>query len=154
MTTAAAGLRQGDQQRNLVWAVLAGALLAALMTAFGAFGWLNGDEEQGRPWLEWAIDLAVIAVMSLVVYRVGRGGMRAGNTAGAAKRTLAFGVLAPLSLPFFWLGVYALFAMAALALGVRVLTSGSTRGETGMAIVGIVLGALGLVACGSANLFG
>lgn len=155
MTTAAIDTHRESGGSTLIGAVALGVALGALLTAFGVFGWVNGDDgSSSHTWLDWAIDLSAIVVIALVVYRIGRGGMRPGNATGAARRSLAFGALALLMLPFFWLGVYAVFAAAALALGVRAVGTASSRRNTAMAIIGMILAGLGLVASGSANLFG
>ncbi|MBI5946993.1 MAG: hypothetical protein HY875_02505 [Chloroflexi bacterium] len=154
MNTPAVRSQSTTLRRVLVRAIAGSFLFAAVFTAFGAFGTFSDEADPGASELSgWLIGLAAIVVAAAVVWMVGKGGTVAGNIQGAANRGLGFGIVALVSIPVFWLGVYAVFAAGSFVLGGAALKErgGSTRAK---AIAGIVLAALGTVAGAAANMFG
>ncbi len=136
----------------LAAALLGASVAGAVLTFEGAFQVLRDPEWGSDAWLGWAVGLAAIAIAGLIAYKVGRGGLAAGNASGASKRALGFGIVSVLLIPVFWLGAYAAFSVACIVVGPQGL--GGTRSQRVQSIVGMVLGVLGGIAGAVSNIVG
>jgi hypothetical protein len=112
---------------------IAAIIGAVALLAIGAYG---GDDDNATRYflIASAIAIAVaIVVFWVILPRITRPGLWA----------LIFGILAAASVAVFWLGLPTIFGPAAIVLGL----GGRERGvESGMATVGLALGALAVVA--------
>ncbi len=156
MSTQVSSVSANTLRRVLVRAIAGGFAFAVIFTAFGSFGPFNGGAE-GRSNSElvvgWAVGIAAAVVAGAVVWMAGKSGTRPGNVGGAANRALIFGIVAAVSLPVFWLGIYPLFAAGSFVLGGSAVRE-ATGGTKVKAIAGMVLATIGVVVGASANLFG
>jgi hypothetical protein len=141
-------------RRLLVTAIAGAFVFAAVFTSFGAFGPFNSDGEfTSQNFAEWLIGVAAAIVAGAVVWMTGKSGAVAGNVTGAANRALAFGIVALVSFPVFWLGIYALFAAGSFVLGGASIRE-ATGGTRAKAAIGMALAAVATVFCAFLNLFG
>lgn len=143
-------------RRILVRAIIGSVFFAAVFTAFGAFGPFNDSDKAEFTTtnvLQWAVGLAAAVVAAAVVWMAGKRGTAAGNASGAANRALIFGILALVSFPVFWLGVYAVFAAGSFVLGSASIRE-ATGGARAKAIIGVVVAAVATVFSAGLNLFG
>jgi hypothetical protein len=141
-------------RRILVRAIAGSLVFAAIFTAFGTFGpFADETEFSTEKTLQWLVSVAAAVVAGAVVWMTGKSGTTAGNVAGAANRALIFGILAVVSFPVFWLGIYAVFAAGSFVLGGASIRE-ATGGARAKAIVGVVLAAIATVFCAALNLFG
>lgn len=140
----------------LIMSIVGGAIFGAVLTASGNFNLANGEDFaiSSEALRDWGIDVAAIVVASLAAWRLSAGAVMARIAKPMAIRALIFGALALFSLPAFWLGIYAVFAGAAFALGAFAWNGATAHGTKVIAAIGMVLAALGTVACAGANLFG
>lgn len=113
------------------WAAVA-FLLSAVLTAVGTFSDVIADDspEDGSDELGgWLIMMAVLAVLTVVVYRFWFSA--AANAPAAPNTVLIAGLLAAITVMAFWSGLPAVFAVGALVLGRR---GGGAKATTGMVL--------------------
>lgn len=138
MTTTAPSTTDATDHRSLLpWAVAAW-LLGVVLTAVGTFADLTGNDDGGSDdeLTQWLVLITVLGLVVFVVYRFWF--EPAAAAAVAPNSALIAGALSLLLIPAFWTGVPGVFAIGALVLG--------RRGGGPKAVVGMVLGALGLAA--------
>lgn len=136
-TDEAAGAPPGRPMMQ--WAVLA-FFVSVVLTAVGTFSDLVADdspEDGSGELVGWLIMMAVLAVVTVAVYRLWF--EAAAKAAVAPNTVLIAGVLAAVTVMAFWSGLPAVFAVGALVLG--------RRGGGAKAVAGMVLAALALVVC-------
>lgn len=156
MSTQVSTVSANTLRRVLVRAIAGGFVFAAVFTAFGAFGPFNGGAEDKSTtglFVGWSVGLAAAVVAGAVVWMAGKSGTRPGNAGGAANRALIFGIVAAVSIPVFWLGIYPLFAVGSFVLGGSAVRE-ATGGTKVKAIAGMVLATIGVVVGASSNLVG
>lgn len=128
------------------WAVVA-FLVSAVLTAIGTFSDLvaNDSPEDGSgEFVGWLVMMAVLAVVTAVVYRFW---FAAAAKAPVAPNTvLVAGILAGVTVMAFWSGLPAVFAVGALVLG--------RRGGGPKAVIGMLLSVVALAMCVFAAIFG
>lgn len=147
--------RSGAALRQiLVRAIAGGLVFSAVFTAFGTWGvFSTSASSENHTIFEWLVAVAAAVVAGAVVWMTGKAGTVPGNTGGAANRSLIFGIVAAISFPVFWLGIYPLFAAGSFVLGGSAVREGA-GGTKAKAIIGMVLAALATVFCAALNLFG
>jgi hypothetical protein len=154
MNAQTAGVNRSSLRRLLVTAIAGSIVFAAVFTSFGAFGPFNSNGEfTSHQFAGWLISVAAAVVAGAVVWMTGKSGAVAGNATGAANRALAFGIVTLVSVPVFWLGIYAVFAAGSFVLGGAAIRE-AARATKAKAAIGMALAAAGTIVCATANLFG
>jgi ABC-type dipeptide/oligopeptide/nickel transport system permease component len=118
------------------WAVVA-VLLSAALNAAGVFS------EEEIHWLNLALGLGFAAIAAAAVF--GLVARRAYRNERSAWRTgVLLAVLALLTVPAFWSGLPPVFAVAAVALGLRALTLAQRPSSRRGGVVAVTLGGLAI----------
>ena len=121
----------------LQWGAVA-FLVSVVLTAVGTFSDVVADdspEDGGEELVGWLVMMAVLAVITFVVYRFWF--TPAAQAAAAPNTVLVAGILAAVTVMAFWSGLPAVFAVGALVLGRR---GGGAKAVTGMALALLALG--------------
>ncbi len=143
---------------RLLWTLVAAVILGAVLTAAGTWGWFNDDEdvdENSEILVEWLLaSVLPILIAAAIVAYTGVRLWRGGGGGGLAKGALVFGILAAVSLPAFWMGIYLPFGAGAIVFGLEAVRRGVTGPDRAMAWAGMALAAVAIVAYALLNLFG
>lgn len=127
-----------DFRRALVGGIALGAVATTIANLKEGF---DEPEDGGGGLAAWLISLAILAVVSAIVWVVATR-LRAGGSGEQPVAAIVFAVLSVLALGVFWAGVTGPLAGAAAGL---VLGQGASRRRSGMATAALVVSGIAVV---------